>query len=409
MVYALAEKRVVCSAVQTAHVLTLEDSTIMPKLPFKRKPADDAASISSYIPSQMVDYTSLPPIEEDTALTRFNRMPLIARVGAILLPILLLLGATWGVWQALSGTPDTQAQAPKTPVITISKAQAVSREAIAVEGQAENVAPGTKVSARLLSAEEAIDWADAEQSTATVQNGSIELRMSKADSWEAALTSDITYTVELTVGEGEKAVTARSPLTVPEMLAGAFFGPKVEPTPAPSPSPSPTPEPTPEPTVVAGPPTLSVVVDSTMLISPTLRTAEIGGVQAGASFEPMLRSDDSKWFLVKQGEQVGWLHADQVKIDGAAAAKVASVRPEPAKVEAGPLKATVFNGGNIRYRPNVQTGTVLGQLHARQTVTLSARTADGSWYKVIAPEAEGWVSSSLLTIDQAVLAKVPTQ
>ncbi|HEY0605693.1 MAG TPA: SH3 domain-containing protein [Herpetosiphonaceae bacterium] len=383
----------------------------MPKLPFKRKPADDAASISAYIPSQMVDYTSLPPIEEDTALTRFNRMPLIARIGAILLPILLLVGATWGVWQALSGTPETQAQAPETPVVTISKAQAVSREAIAVAGQTEHVTPGTKVSARLLSGEEAIDWADPEQSTATVENGTIELRMSKADSWEAALTSDITYTVELTVGEGEKAITARSPLTVPEMLAGAFFGPKVEPTPIPSPSPtpSPTPEPTPEPPVVTGPPTLAVVVDSTMLISPTLRTAEIGGVQAGTTFEPMLRSDDSKWFLVKQGEQVGWLHADQIKIETEAAARVTSVRPDPAKVEAGPLKATVFNGGNIRYRPNVETGTVLGQLHARQAVTLSARTADGSWYKVVAPEAEGWVSSSLLTIDPAVAAQVPAQ
>lgn len=383
----------------------------MPKLPFKRKPADDAASISAYIPSQMVDYTSLPPIEEDTALTRFNRMPLIARIGAILLPILLLLGATWGVWQALSGTPETQAQAPETPVVTISKAQAVSREAIAVEGQAEHVTPGSKVSARLLSGEEAIAWADPEQSTATVQNGTIELRMSKADSWEAALTSDITYTVELTVGEGEKAVTARSPLIVPEMLAGAFFGPKVEPTPIPSPSPTPepTPAPTPEAPVVTGPPTLAVVVDSTMLISPTLRTAEIGAVQTGATFEPMLRSDDSKWFLVKQGEQVGWLYADQIKIEAEAASRVASVRPDPAKVEAGPLKATVFNGGNIRYRPNVQTGTVLGQLHARQVVTLSAKTADGNWYKVIAPEAEGWVSSSLLTIDAAVAARVPAQ
>jgi uncharacterized protein YgiM (DUF1202 family) len=144
-----------------------------------------------------------------------------------------------------------------------------------------------------------------------------------------------------------------------------------------------------------------------MLISPTLRSAAIGSVQVGATFEPMLRSEDNKWFLVKQAEQVGWLHADQIKIDPQAGAKVASVRPDPAKVKAGPLTATVFNGGNIRYRPNVQTGTVLGQLHAGQMVTLTAKTADGNWYKVVAEEAEGWVSQSLLTIDAAVAAKVP--
>ncbi len=378
----------------------------MPKLPFKRKPADDAASLSSYIPTQMVDYTSLPPIEEDTALTRFNRLPLIARIGAVLLPILLLAGATWGVWQSLSGTPKTQAKAP-TPVVEISKAQVVSRDAIAVEAQTKNVAQGTKVSARLLSGEEALGWADAEQSTATVQNGAISLRMTKAAAWETVLTSEMTYTIELTVGEAASAVTARSPLNVPEKLASTFFGPEATPAPSPSPTQTPAPTPTPEPTVVAGPPTLSVVVDSTMLISPTLRSAAIGSVQVGATFEPMLRSEDNKWFLVKQAEQVGWLHADQIKIDPQAGAKVASVRPDPAKVKAGPLTATVFNGGNIRYRPNVQTGTVLGQLHAGQMVTLTAKTADGNWYKVVAEEAEGWVSQSLLTIDAAVAAKVP--
>ena len=61
----------------------------MPKLAFKRKSADETTSLSAYLPTQMVDYTSLPPIEDDTARTRFGRMPLVARMAAVLLPLIL--------------------------------------------------------------------------------------------------------------------------------------------------------------------------------------------------------------------------------------------------------------------------------------------------------------------------------
>jgi hypothetical protein len=52
-------------------------------------------------------------------------------------------------------------------------------------------------------------------------------------------------------------------------------------------------------------------------------------------------------------------------------------------------------------------GTVLGQLHAGQTITLKSQTADGQWFRVVAPEAEGWVSVTLLEIADAVIAQVP--
>jgi uncharacterized protein YgiM (DUF1202 family) len=72
------------------------------------------------------------------------------------------------------------------------------------------------------------------------------------------------------------------------------------------------------------------------------------------------------------------------------------------------LTATVYNGGNIRDTPSLKS-KVLGQLHAKQTVTLTEKTANGKWYHVIAPEATGWVSASLLSINPDIAAQVPVQ
>jgi flagellar FliL protein len=82
----------------------------------------------------------------------------------------------------------------------------------------------------------------------------------------------------------------------------------------------------------------------------------------------------------------------------------------PTETPAAKLTATVFNGGNIRKEPRVTNsqGDVLGQLHAGETVTLLERSTDSAWFHVQAPEAEGWVSATLLTIDPEVAAQVPT-
>jgi SH3-like domain-containing protein len=82
---------------------------------------------------------------------------------------------------------------------------------------------------------------------------------------------------------------------------------------------------------------------------------------------------------------------------------------EPTATPVPQLTATVFNGGNIRKEPRVSNiqGDVLGQLHAGEVVTLLERTNDSAWYRVQAPEAEGWVSATLLTIDPEVARQVP--
>jgi hypothetical protein len=80
---------------------------------------------------------------------------------------------------------------------------------------------------------------------------------------------------------------------------------------------------------------------------------------------------------------------------------------EPTAPPTAALTATVFNGGNIRKEPQVKAG-VLGQLHAGEVVTLLERSNDSAWYRVKAPEAEGWVSATLLTIDPEVVKQVST-
>jgi len=83
---------------------------------------------------------------------------------------------------------------------------------------------------------------------------------------------------------------------------------------------------------------------------------------------------------------------------------------EPTATPTATLTATVFNGGNIRKEPQVSNNKadVLGQLHAGEVVTLLERSNDSAWYRVKAPEAEGWVSATLLTIDPEVAKQVST-
>lgn len=384
----------------------------MPKLAFKRKSADETTSLSAYLPTQMVDYTSLPPIEDDTARTRFGRMPLVARMAAVLLPLILLSAAGWGIWTYFApAPPPVAAQAPPKPELIALEARVVSGSAIAVEAQISNLADGAPGSAQLLADGKPVAWAA--DSTGTIANGKLTLRLSRAESNGVVLDPATQYVVAVSAGEAERAVTGEAPLDVPEKLRSAFFAapvaeaPTAQPTPTAEPTPEPTAEPTPAPSVAPGPATLEVVVRSTMLISPTLGTASVAAVDAGTHFEPLFRSPDNHWFLVQSDSAVGWLSNQSVKMDGAAQAQVALITPDAGAVAAGPNFAVVGNGGNIRYQPDKATGTVLGQLHAGQRITLKAQTPDGQWFRVVAPEAEGWVSITLLEVSDVTLAQVP--
>lgn len=87
-----------------------------------------------------------------------------------------------------------------------------------------------------------------------------------------------------------------------------------------------------------------------------------------------------------------------------------TVLVEPTATATATLTATVFNGGNIRKAPEVTNNKadILGQLHAGEVVTLLERSNDSAWYRVTAPEAEGWVSATLLAVDAEVAKQVST-
>ncbi|NWG18802.1 MAG: SH3 domain-containing protein [Chloroflexi bacterium] len=71
------------------------------------------------------------------------------------------------------------------------------------------------------------------------------------------------------------------------------------------------------------------------------------------------------------------------------------------------LTGTAALGGNIRREPS-REAAVLGQLAPGETVTLAERSIDGEWYRIATDAGlSGWVSRTLLTVDQELAARLP--
>ncbi|HMO59740.1 MAG TPA: SH3 domain-containing protein [Roseiflexaceae bacterium] len=73
-----------------------------------------------------------------------------------------------------------------------------------------------------------------------------------------------------------------------------------------------------------------------------------------------------------------------------------------------PITGTVRANGNIRQAPSLQ-GEVLGQVSEGEIVILLASSADGDWYRLEAAEATGWVSSTLLDVEEELTALLPVE
>lgn len=87
---------------------------------------------------------------------------------------------------------------------------------------------------------------------------------------------------------------------------------------------------------------------------------------------------------------------------------LATPEPSPTAVEATrELTGTATIAGNIRREPS-REAEVLGRLALGEVVTLFERSIDGEWYRIsTASGLSGWVSRTLLVVDQDLAAQLP--
>ncbi len=82
----------------------------MPLLPFRRKAANTPDTFNAYIPTQLTDYTSLPPLEDDEAESRFSGLPTAVRIGAVIVSVVLVILGAWFGWNLVFGESQPQVQ-----------------------------------------------------------------------------------------------------------------------------------------------------------------------------------------------------------------------------------------------------------------------------------------------------------
>lgn len=174
-------------------------------------------------------------------------------------------------------------------------------------------------------------------------------------------------------------------------------------------------------------PTAEVFNGGNLRSSPDLRGIVIDQVNAGETVQLLAKNEGETWLRVINERQVtGWISRTllTVALDDLSDLPVSAEpapTPLPATVAALPpaptpnatvppatgLTANVFNGGNVRAAPDLQS-QVLDQINARETVELLSKTPDGEWYRITNIRGvTGWVNRTLLTVDPAVASRVP--
>lgn len=174
-------------------------------------------------------------------------------------------------------------------------------------------------------------------------------------------------------------------------------------------------------------PTAAVFNGGNLRSSPDLRGIVIDQVNAGETVQLLAKNEGETWLRVINERQVtGWVSRTLLTValddlnDLPVSAEPAPT-PLPATVAALPpaptpnatvppatgLTANVFNGGNVRAAPDLQS-QVLDQINARETVELLSKTPDGEWYRITNIRGvTGWVNRTLLTVDPDVASRVP--
>lgn len=379
---------------------------------FRKRLGRAASPNNASAGTQPIDNVDLPVVETEGALTHLRSQPPAVKRALAVLVMVVLIGGLWIGFQL--NKPRVAQKPPTPPSIAINEARVTGERAISVVAAVSNAADGTVVSAQLLADGQPIDWIGPESAEGKVKQGKVSLRLLRSKDWNEQLDAALPYEIRLTA---PGATPVNAALEIPAMVATAWFkagavAQSVAPTSAPTELPTalPTTLPTPAPTsppAPAGPPSVITLANATLLFSPTLGSKILTTLPPDTTFEPAYRSANGQFLLIVNEEFVGWLPVQATVVEPDALRAIPLVTPPTGAAGQGPYLGAVFNGGNIRYRPSLKSGTVLGQMIAGQTVSLREKLADGSWYHVVAPAAEGWVARDLLTLDPKTIASVP--
>lgn len=195
-----------------------------------------------------------------------------------------------------------------------------------------------------------------------------------------------------------------------------------------------------EPSVLEQVPVESVVtvfVSGNIYEQPQEQSNTLGQVFINETVELSRKTPAGDWYEVTSvRDETGWVSAsllgippevaEQVPVQQASSGATSSVtddndvvvdenetpvpdttiEPDAATPLAG-LVVNAFNRGSVRDQPNLE-GAVLGAIEAGEQVELLERTQNASWYRINSAQGiTGWISSSLLRLDQEIVDRVP--
>jgi SH3-like domain-containing protein len=415
---------------------------------YRRSKSDTLADVPPPDIGELVDYTSMP--EEPEPQSWQERLAGLSTANKVLLALvpLILIGAVVAlVLMLTSPGGGTAAQAPTPtpePGITLEQATLVNPTTINIVGQT-TLPAGTSIRVSMLEdGDDFSDWLQAEETTFEADGSDFSQRIAKEPNGPDA-TPDTAHTVVLTAEVGGEEVSASVELTVPGPYQSAFYETPSTPTPArPTPRPTPTtapdptpaeeedePTPTPEPQPAQGTVAVTVGNGGNVRSEPNSGAAVVGQVALNDTVEIIEKTADDIWYRIRFGQDdtTGWTHyvvlqmeqdvINQIPVQGAATTPDPTPPPAdatdtpdtpPADVGSTGLMVDVFNGGNVRSEPTLDSRAIVGTINAGEQVELLQKTSDSIWYQVnTETDTVGWVHNSLLTIPDDIAAQVPVQ
>ncbi len=371
-----------------------------------------ASDVQPPVIGDAIDYTAIPFEEPQTPLQRIQNAPAAVKLLAILVP-LLIIGALFALPQILGGGgggASTNPTLAPIPVIDSVSAEAVGNGTVLIRAKT-TLGEGEPVSVFMKENDVDFPWFDKERAIGRVSAGSILIPLPRAAT-PLATTRGNNYTIILVAMPAGQPTIQSAPATIiftPEGTAD-FFGGSVaaQPT-ATSEQPTATSE---QPTIIAATPVITATVRNggniRSIASP--QGEKRGLVAGGESVTILAKSADGQWYRVRTANAEGWVSATLLSVDAALAAQLPEengiAAPAPTPALSG-LKASVFNGGNVRTLPSTK-GEVLDQINAGETVSLIAQSPDGKWLLILNPRSvTGWVSETLLTLPATAKQALP--